>query len=234
MDSMEKMKLLPLKEQEYMKQLFANCTKEIKDSMFVTEVEKGRNFIVQGEECRYVYVLLRGRAKGIDMQVQGKVYVFKEFLPGRVLGEFECMSGISEYAITIQAASDCTFWVIPAAVYVRWMRQDGNALFLRTQRLLLELTYQTRENRKYLLLNCSERLMTYFQEQYEKRQENGEAVIGKSRSEISNATGFCTKTINRNVKKLQEQGYISVEAGKICVSNVQYERMKTYTQENLF
>lgn len=234
MNSMEKMKLLPLKEQAYMKQLFAYCTKEIKDSMFVAEVEKGCNFIVQGEKCKYIFIILRGRAKGIDRQVQGKVYVFKEFLPGRVLGEFECLSGIAEYTITIQAATDCTFWVIPAGLYLDWMRIDGNALFLRAQRLLLELTHQTRENRKYLLLNCKDRLIAYFLEQYEKKQSDGRAMIGKSRDEISNATGFCVKTINRNVKNLQEQGYISIQTGKICISEVQYERMKTYTEENLF
>lgn len=234
MNSMEKIKLLPLKEQEYMKQLFADCTKEIKDSMFVMEVEEGRNFIVQGEKCRYIFILLRGRAKGIDMQVQGKVYVFKEFPVGRILGEFECLSGLPEYTITIQAVSDCTFWVIPAARYLEWMREDGNALFLRTQKLLLELTYQTKENRKYLLLNCQDRLMTYFLEQYKKKQARGIMTLQKSRDEISNATGFCVKTINRNVKKLREQGYISIEAGKICISEAQYELMKTYTEEKLF
>ena len=47
-----------------------------------------------GEKCRSIFIILSGRAKGIDMQIQGKFHTFKEFGAGRVLGEFECLSGI--------------------------------------------------------------------------------------------------------------------------------------------
>ncbi len=91
---MEKIKLLPLKEQEYMRRLFAGCTEEIRNHMFVMEAEEGKNFIKAGDKCRNIFIILKGRAKGIDMQVQEKIYIFKEFGPGRILGEFECLSGI--------------------------------------------------------------------------------------------------------------------------------------------
>lgn len=44
MNSMEKIKLLPLKEQEYMRRLFAGCTEEIRNHMFVMEAEEGKKF----------------------------------------------------------------------------------------------------------------------------------------------------------------------------------------------
>ena len=102
---MEKIKLLPLKEQEYMRRLFAGCTEEIRNHMFVMEAEEGKNFIKAGDKCRNIFIILKGRAKGIDMQVQEKIYIFKEFGPGRILGEFECLSGIPEYSITIRAVT---------------------------------------------------------------------------------------------------------------------------------
>lgn len=66
MNSMEKIKLLPLKEQEYMRRLFAGCTEEIRNHMFVLEVEEGKNFIKAGDKCRNIFIILKGRAKGID------------------------------------------------------------------------------------------------------------------------------------------------------------------------
>ncbi|MDO4337207.1 MAG: Crp/Fnr family transcriptional regulator [Eubacteriales bacterium] len=231
---MEKMKLLPKKEQDYMKQLFKNCTKEIRENMFYIEVKKGQNFIAAGEECRNIFIILSGRTRGIDMQIQGKVYMFKEFGPGRILGEFECLSGIPKYSITVQAVTDCTLCVIPAGLYLRWMRKDGDALFMRTQKLLLELTWQTMEDRKYILLNCSDRLILYLIEQYERRQRQEILVMEKSREELADVTGFCVKTINRNIKTLQDKGFLSVVAGKIAVSKSQYEMMQQYTEETLF
>ena len=231
---MEKIKLLPLKEQEYMRRLFAGCTEEIRNHMFVMEAEEGKNFIKAGDKCRNIFVILKGRAKGIDMQIQEKIYIFKEFGPGRILGEFECLSGIPEYSITIRAVTPCTFWVIPSAMYLRWMRRDGNAMFLRTQKLLYELTYQTRDDRKYLLLNSYDRLILYFMERYEKTAEKERAAIADSRDEIASAIGTCVKTVNRNVRKLQEQGRLTLKGGRIFISEVQYHVMKAYTQEKLF
>lgn len=233
MNSMEKMKLLPLEERKYMQQLFTNCTKEVLENMVVMQIRKESDFIVAGEKCRSIFVILSGRARGIDMQIQGKVYTFKEFGPGRVLGEFECLSGIPEYSITIRTITDCIFWVIPSSMYLRWMKKDRDALFLRTQKLLSELTYQTMEDRKNLLINCDDRLILYFLEQYEKHHEKGCMVIRKNRDDIASTIGFCVKTINRNIKKLKIQNYISVKAGKICISASQYEAMMAYTQKNL-
>lgn len=234
MNSMEKIKLLPFEEQKYMRNLFAGCTEEVLDCMSVKTVAKEKNIIAAGEKCGNIFVLLRGKAQGIDTQIQGKIYTFKEFGPGRILGEYECLSGIPEYSITIRTVTDCIFFVIPSAAYFRWMKKDGNALFLRTQRLLFELTHQTMENRKHLLLNCDDRLILYFLNQYEKHQKKGSAVIEKTREEIANTTGFHVKTINRNIRKLQERGYISVRAGKVCISKGQYGEMKAYTRNSLF
>lgn len=231
---MEIFKPLPRKEQEYMKRLFDNCPKEIKENMLCMEVKKGHNFIIAGEKCSNIFIILSGRAKGIDMQIQGKIYVFKEFGPGRILGEFECLSGITEYSITVQAVTHCLLCVIPSEMYLWWMKKGGNALFLRTQQLLFELTYQTMEERKYILLNCNDRLVIYLIEQYEKQQGQEKMIIEKSREELADVTGFCVKTINRNIRILQNKGFISIQAGRISVSKEQYKVMKTYTEETLF
>ena len=107
-------------------------------------------------------------------------------------------------------------------------------MFLRTQKLLYELTYQTRDDRKYLLLNSYDRLILYFMERYEKTAEKERAAIADSRDEIASAIGTCVKTVNRNVRKLQEQGRLTLKGGRIFISEVQYHVMKAYTQEKLF
>ncbi len=77
MNSMEKIRLLPSEEQKYMRKLFAECTNEVRENLSVKEVKKEYNFITAGERCNSIFVLLRGRAKGIDTQVQGKVYTLR-------------------------------------------------------------------------------------------------------------------------------------------------------------
>ncbi len=230
---MEKIKLLPKDEQEYMYRLFANCPEEIKNSLSIRNVERGRSFVLSGEPCNNIFIILKGKAVGIDMQLPEKIYKFKEFGPGRFLGEFECLSAISEYSITIRAITPCILYMIPSQLYLEWMKNDGNALFLRTQKLLYELTKQTRNDRKYLMLECRDRMVLYLLENYEKQNTNQEVCVKKTREELSSAIGFSEKTINRNIKKLEEQGFLSLRAGKIFISEEQYEAMKIYAHKTL-
>lgn len=228
---MEILNLLPSKEREYVKKVFSGCPQEIKDMMRLLEVEKDCNFIYAGTPCRYVYLLLKGKAAGIDMQIQGKTYRFKEFHPGRFLGEFECIADIPNYSITVQAETKCTLLVMTAQVYLKWMKEDGNAFFLRMQKLLYELTNQTKDDRRFFLSTCKERMIQYLVEYY--GQENKQRVrIQKSRDELANEIGFVVRTIDRNVNKLAAEGYLSLQAGKLYVSRSQYEKLKAHLKQN--
>ena len=228
---MEILNLLPNEEKEYVKRVFANCPQEIRDKMRLLEVEKNSNFIDAGTPCKYVYLILKGKACGIDMQIQGKTYKFKEFLPGRFLGEFECIAEIPNYSITVQAITKCTLLVMTTQVYLKWMEDDGRAFFLRMQKLLFELTNQTKDDRRFFLSTCKERMIQYLVEYYE--QENQQRVrIQKSRDELANEIGFVVRTIDRNIHKLASEGYISLRAGKLYVSRSQYEKLKEHLKQN--
>jgi len=122
--------------------------------------------------------------------------------------------------------------VMSAKQYVRWMKCDGNALFLRTQKLLYELTIQTRDSRRFFLSTCKERLFQYLVEWFEKEKQDG-ICLRKTRDELSNEIGFVVRTIDRNLKKLSNEGYISLRNGKIFVSRKQYEKMKMHLKQNL-
>lgn len=235
---MEPVKLLPSKEQEYMNRLFAGCPEEIKNRMAIRKVEKGRSILLAGEPCESIFIILKGRAIGIDVQLPEKIYEFKEFGPGRFLGEFECLSSIPEYGISVRTLTDCTLCVILSEMYLEWMKHDGNALFLRTQNILLELTRQTRNDRKYLMLECMDRmvlyLLEYCEKQYSEKQDRTmEIFIQRTREELSNAIGFTEKTINRNIRKLAEQDFVSVHSGKISISRKQYDAMNHYVHGKL-
>ncbi len=238
MNSMEQIKLLPSNEQEYMNRLFAECPEEIKNCMNVQRVEKGRSFVIAGEPCKSIFIILKGRAMGIDVQLPEKIYEFKEFGPGRFLGEFECLSSIPEYGISIRALTDCVLYRIPSRAYLEWMKRDGHALFLRTQKILLDLTRQTRNDRKYLMLECMDRmalyLLEYCEKQYDRKPDDMQEVfVRRTREELSNAIGFSEKTINRNTRKLADQDFLSLRSGKIFISKEQYEAMNRYVHEKL-
>lgn len=66
----------------------------------------------------------------------------------------------------------------------------------------------------------------FFIEEYEKYAKKEVLTIRETRQELSDATGLCVRTINRAVKKFEEQGDISRQGNKLLISWEQYQKLK--------
>jgi CRP-like cAMP-binding protein len=109
------------------------------------KIPKKTYFIKAGGAANFIYILLSGRVEGIDFVGYGRVFSFREFDEGTVLGDYECLAGINNYTVSLQALEDCWFWVMPADVYLSWLNRDPHALMIRTHDLMHTLVVQTKK-----------------------------------------------------------------------------------------
>ena len=148
---MEIFKELPLAKQTYMEVLFQNCTEEVKYYMRAMEVGEDETLIEAGEKCSNIYIILSGRATGIEWPMHNQPYSFKDYGPGDFFGEIEYFAGLSNYRISVVTATRCRLLVIPVVYYMDWLQTDVDALWMRTKENTRRLVEQTSEARKYLL-----------------------------------------------------------------------------------
>lgn len=218
---------------EYLSSLFKNCPDYVIHSMRYVKMSKGQIIIQEGDPCDAVYVIISGRANGIDFQSLGNTYIFREYLSTEVIGDFELFGDIKKYRTTIRSATVCEVIKISSAAYLTWMQQDIGALFMRTRNLMNMLTNEVSEGRKYLFLNCRERLALYLVETYEKKAKNSYLKIGKKQSELADRIGFNIRTLQRNMQSLEKEEMIATESGKIAISQAQYMKLKEYIKKYL-
>ena len=223
---------LPAEMQMYFQRVFRNCPPQLERSMTYRTIQPGQYLIQAGEAVESVYILLRGTARRIDVQLVGRTYTLSEFRPGELIGEIECLTEMDEYLFSVQAVEICKACVIPAGHYYTWMREDNNALFLRTQSLLFRSSMQAKDDRKFFLQPCRERMIQYFVQQYESAG-TPVLVIRTGREELSSEMGFCVRTIYRNLKKMERNGMLTLPHSQIVISQEQYQRMKTHLEESL-
>lgn len=223
--------LLPFELQHDMRDLWSGCPAEIKQAVSIVEVPKRSRFITAGQECSNVYVLLKGTACGIDMQFTGTEYRFKEFTAGRFLGDYECHAELPEYVITVQATTPCVLCALAAKQYLLWMKSDVHALYLRTHEIIRNYTVQTQNDRRFFLSPCRERMIQVYAKWYEEAGQN-ELCLKQTREQLSNTMGFVVRTIDRNINKLANEGYITLQAGRIHINYEQYQKMKQFIKQN--
>lgn len=207
--------------------LFRNCTEEVKYYMSLVEVDADQTFIKAGEACNYIYIVLSGKVTGVEWPMNERSYFFKDFGPGDFFGEIECFAGMTNYRISILSSTRCRLLAIPSVYYMEWMHIDVDALYMRTQENMKRLVSQTAEARKYLFMDGKDRLMVHLVRKYEQKQPLPDTLeLKQTRARISEEVGISLKTLNRNIKKLEDMQLIRLNKGKIVITKEQYLQMK--------
>lgn len=217
----------------YLKELFQNCPEFVISAACLVSFRIGDELFRAGKPCDYIYFILSGKVRGIEYQQPGNMYVFMEFTEADILGDYEVFGEIPECRVTIQAVEPCKALAIPANIYVAWMHMDINALYLRIQKIMNTMTHQMSDERKYILLNCRERLILFITEQYRKKGNNKEYKFHMTQPELADRIGVTVRTIQRNLLSLEKEGMIAVKAGKICISADQYQKLNQCVVELL-
>lgn len=227
-----KLSELGTEDRESLTRLFTNCPAPVIAAMQIIRVPEGYHLIEAGTPCNVIYIILKGAASGMDYQLSGNLYLFVEFAVADVLGDYEILGDISAYRVSIRTASECELAVIPAALYLDWMRGDANALFIRTRKLMNTLTIQTSEARRYLFLSCRERLSLYLIESYRRAGQKDACKLDITQAELAERVGFTVRTIQRTMAGLEKDGMIRKEAGKIWIADEQYHLLLQYTKHH--
>lgn len=232
---MDIFKEMPLKTRTYMEMLFQNCTEEVKYYMRTMDVKDHKTLIEAGEKCSHIYIILSGKVSGIEWPMKGRPYYFKDYGPGDFFGEIEYFADLNNYRISVVTITPCRVLLIPAVVYMEWLKNDVEALYSRTKVNMRRLISQTADARKYLFIEGRERLMMHLMRKYEQIQPHRKVLeIRQSRDQLSEEIGFSIKTLNRNITKLKEAGLIQMEKGKIVVTEDGYLKMKQHIGDYIY
>ena len=97
---------------------------------------------------------------------------------------------------------------------------------MRTQQVMSTFIIQTSEERKYFFLTCRERMILFLIERYESYGNHTNYKLNKTQAEVAERVGFNVRTIQRTILSLEKDGLITSEAGKICMTQMQYQALK--------
>lgn len=212
---------------QYLSEFFKFLPDIMVEEFRYCEVKKDGNIILGGEAAKYVYFVLDGDVKGIDYYQTGSVYSFIDLTKMYILGDFELFSNIPEYMISIYASQDCKLLKIPASRYMKWIRNDENALYMRLSKVLKVLTTERMLDRKYLHMGCKERIINYLIMYYERHSNSSSQsiTISLTQAELSEKVGFNIRSIQRVVSSLEDENLITIINRKMVLSHEQYLKL---------
>ena len=230
---LEELSKLKGSKREYLERLFKYVPDAIVGAISYRKIKKDQFIIHEGEPCDTIYIILKGDIVGLDYQKLGKVYYFMDFTQMYIVGDFEIFSESPTYGVSIRASEDCEILAIPAALYWQWIQHDENALLLRIKNVMSTLTSESVNHRKYMFMSCKERLMKYLVESYACKREKNTCILrlNRTQTELSDRVGFNVRSVQRSIAALEKENLITLESGKITVSQEQFVKMRKYLEE---
>ncbi len=228
---LEQLNSISLEQKKYLSQLFREAPLWLMDCMTILKCDSDQVFIREGTPVDRVLIMVEGTVKAVDHRIFGIEYDYMRFYAVKMFGSMEMLLDIDMYKTTLKTVTPCIFLEIPSDRFIDWIGKDMNALRMETKSMGSYLLEQGRRERSFLFLNGMDRLMMVFMRSYEWQHDGGCCVVVYTRQELSDNSGLSVKTINRSVKKLTEDGYISRRGNKILISAEQYSAIADYLKK---
>ena len=218
---------MPVERLEYFLKLFDKIPHQTVEHIVSTKVKKGDYILKAGEPCDAVFFLLKGKVSGEVSSPQGRAYSFMDFSQMCVLGDYEMFYEGAEYIVSIRAEQNCTLLKLSRDHYVSWIKQDVNALFLRTNNILSVLTFERSVDRAYLQKNSKERLCLLLMRFYEIgiKDSNGNFTVQYTQGELADKIGVNLRSVQRSIASLESEQLVQLKKGKMVISKEQYEKL---------
>lgn len=186
---------------------------------------KAKSTIVKKEDAvKNVYLLLKGEFRVINEFSDGNIYAFANILPLNFIGELEVLSGQVVNAGSLVAVTDCIVLQFQLGEFKKCLEENHEFLLLVSRQLANKMYQTSSEIGSVLYYRGIYKVKIFFVRYYQKAKNSQSKIIliDKKRQIIANEIGISEKTVERSIKKLKEENFISVVKGKIYIDEKQY------------
>lgn len=205
---------------------FINLDKRQIDRIVKNSLEKryskGEVVFTQGEECDGFYIVKSGKVKVFKLSPEGREQVLGIFKEGDFFGIVPLFDG-GPYPANAEACSDSILIKIGKNPFLEIVKESPAISLNILPKISKRARAFTSAVENLSLKDVKGRLLSFILDEAEKRgkkTEKGMMInLGMTHEEIAAHLGTVREVITRSLSKLQKEGSLKIEDGKIIVPN---------------
>lgn len=199
-------------------QLVEKRMKTHPDQITENKVAPGKVIIAQDSAPKELFFILQGKVKIFHTTLKGSEYLMALAGPGELVGEVEILT--NEYHIcSVKALTDCRLGVVGKIPYQDWLRDDHSFSLLVNQAICFRLQKISARAAMHLTYPLEYSVLKYIKDAV---QTSPVQKLCVSKKELAEYLGTSPRSINRILKKLQEQEILSVSRDEIRVVSMDF------------
>lgn len=137
----------------------------------------------------------------------------------------EVLADIPKFRASLITESQCVFLNIPVDHYKEFLKSNSEYLYKRTNIILKRVLDEQKHMRMFLMIKSTDRIKIYLIQHYRLYAKDKICTLRITRQQMAEETGYAVKTVNRVIKKLEDEGLVKIEGQRIIITDDQYKKI---------
>ncbi|TDR71591.1 Crp/Fnr family transcriptional regulator [Paludibacterium purpuratum] len=207
-------------------ELLKGCPYEVLKEFSVARCRKGEFRLNQGQVYDSLYIVVSGLVRIYVMTESGRKYTLAIYKQGNYIGEHEIFDQ-RPYSCFVEAISDVVLLKLKREPFIRWLGLDRNISDSFTRSLCHQIYMLSEKAGVDTLYSLRQRICQYLLAVVAR-----EKPVTVDREELGELMGVATRSVNRILKSLREEGLIAVEGHTIAI--VDWPALQTESEKKTY
>jgi len=188
---------------------------------FTLAYPPGSILFTEGQTCRGIYILCRGRVKLSASSSQGQTIIFKVARPGEVLGLNAAVAGTPHEA-TSETGQTCQLNFVKRDDFLRFLTQHNEASMQAAIHLSRECQQAYQQLRSFVMRSAPQRIarliLEWSHEDAAMSSTHG-IKVALTHDEIGQIIGMSRETVTRTLTDFRKQHIAELHGSTLLIQN---------------
>ncbi len=189
---------------------------------FTVAYPAGATLFAEGQVCRGIYILCKGRVKLSASSRAGQTLIFKIAQPGEVLGLNAAVSGIP-HETTAETGQPCQLNFVKRDDFLKFLTQHGDACLHAAIHLSRECQEAYQHLRSFVTTSAPERIarlmLDWSQDDFRVATAHG-IKVALTHDEIGQIIGMSRETVTRTLANFREKRIADLHGSTLLIQNM--------------
>ncbi len=189
---------------------------------FTVAYPAGATLFVEGQVCRGIYILCKGRVKLSATSRQGQTLIFKIARPGEVLGLNATVSG-GPHETTAETGRPCQLNFVKRDDFLKFLTEHGDACMHAAIHLSRECQQAYQQLRSFVSRSAPERiarLMLDWSHDDSSTATSHGIKVALTHDEIGQIIGMSRETVTRTLANFRQRRIAELHGSTLLIQNM--------------
>ena len=182
----------------------------------------GATLFVEGQVCRGIYMLCKGRVKLSASSRDGQTLILKVAQAGEVLGLSATVLGIP-HETTAETGQPCQLNFVKRDDFLKFLAEHGEACMHAAKQMSHDCQHAYQQLRSFTMSSASERIARLILEW--SQEDSGIAIargikVALTHDEIGQIIGMSRETVTRTLATFRKQHIAALQGSTLLIQNI--------------